>query len=90
MPEKHIHPIAIVEDRYGGVYSRGKWLAVNGADTLDNGCYRIIRTLEQGPHDEDTEAMLFWADPPEWIASGHTPDQAFANLMAKLAQKESS
>lgn len=90
MTEEHIYPIAIVEDRYSGVYSRGKWLAVNGADTLDNGCYRIIRTLEQGPHGDDTDAMIFWAEPPDWIASGNTPDQALANLMAKLAQKEPS
>jgi hypothetical protein len=85
--ETHIHPVAILEDRYGGVYSDGKWLAVSGADTLDNGCYRIVRMLEHGPHGDDGDAMVFWADPPNWIASGDTPDQALANLMAKLASK---
>jgi hypothetical protein len=88
--EKHIHPIAIIEDRYSGVYSDGRWLALNGADTLDNGCYRIVRTLENGPHGDDGDAMAFWVDPPNWIASGNTPDQALANLIAKLAPKATS
>ena len=48
MKEARIHPVAILEDRYGGCYSRGAWLAVSGADTLENGCYRIIRTPEGG------------------------------------------
>ncbi|MBX9909607.1 MAG: hypothetical protein K2Z25_12940 [Beijerinckiaceae bacterium] len=81
------HPVAIVEDRYGGCYSKGAWLAVDGADTLENGCYRVIRTLEQGPHGDDCDAQEFWNDPPHWIASGATPDQALSNLMAKLELK---
>lgn len=87
MKEARIHPVAILEDRYGGCYSRGAWLAVNGADTLENGCYRIIRTLEGGPCGDDCDAALFWGDPPDWIAAGATPDEALSNLLAKLTPK---
>lgn len=84
--ERHIHPVTIVEDRYSGAYSGGKWLAINGADVLENGCYRIIRILEQGPHGDDSDAAEFWSASPHWIAAGNTPDDALKNLMAKLAE----
>lgn len=77
-------PIAIIEDRYGGTYSGGEWLAIAEADAVENGAYRVVRVLEGGPHSGDTEAMLFWTNPPKWIAVGNTPNEARAAL--KLAQ----
>ena len=73
-------PVAVIQDRYGGVYSGGRWLAINAADKLDNGSYRIIRCLEGGPHGDDVEAQDFWSTPPSWIAAGSTPEEAIAKL----------
>jgi hypothetical protein len=74
------YPIAVIEDRYSGVYSGGKWLAISRAHYLENGAYRIVRCLESGPHGDDSDAMEFWAAPPSWIASGETPDEAIRKL----------
>ena len=73
-------PIAVIEDRYGGIYSGEPWLAIGRADYPDNGGYRIIHCLQGGPHGDDVEAAEFWASPPGWIAAGATPDQAVQNL----------
>jgi hypothetical protein len=80
-PADRHFPITIVQDRYGGVYSGGKWLALSIADKLENGSYRIVRMLEGGPHGEDGDAMAFWSNPPEWIAVGNSPDEALAALL---------
>jgi len=80
-PDSHF-PIAVIEDRYGGVYSGGKWLAISCADRMENGAYRIIRCLEDGPHGDDTDAMMFWGTPPDWIAVGDTPDEAVRKLQS--------
>lgn len=73
-------PVVIVQDRYGGVYSGGKWLAIAEATRMENGAYRVVRCLEDGPYGEDTDAMVFWSDPPSWVASGNTPEEAVAKL----------
>jgi hypothetical protein len=79
-------PIAIVEDRYGGCYAGGPWLALACADG-DHDLYRdrITAVLCAGPYGDDTDAMLFWQEPPDWIAVGATPDQALVALRDKLA-----
>lgn len=77
------YPVAIIEDRYGGTYSGGAWLAIDHADKMENGSPRIVRVIEGGPHGSDTEAMMFWTDPPDWIAVGDSPDEALAALAAK-------
>ena len=73
-------PVAVIQDRYSGVYSGGEWLAINCADHLENGAYRIVRCLEGDPHGDDVEAMTFWKNPPDWIAAGRTPEEAIAKL----------
>ena len=80
-----LYPIAAVEDRYGGVYSGGRWLAIAGADELISPGLRRIDTIfgQSGPHGGDVEAAIFWADPPEWLDVGDTPDDAVAALKAK-------
>ncbi|MCS6758847.1 MAG: hypothetical protein MO852_07295 [Candidatus Devosia euplotis] len=74
----------IMQDRYGGIYSGGEWLAVQQAKRLENGAYRVVRALE-GAYDDDVEAREFWKNPPTWIAVGNTLDQALAALQKKLA-----
>lgn len=83
MRETSLYPIAIIEDRYTGCYSGGKWLAIAECDTMENGTYRIVRVLEGGPYGDGTDAMEFWAEPPRWIAVGNTPDEARAKLLAQ-------
>jgi hypothetical protein len=78
-------PITIVQDRYSGVYSGGRWLAIAAADRLENGCYRIVRCLENGPFGDDVEARSFWENPPNWIAVGDSPDAALHALEVRLA-----
>lgn len=80
-------PIVVVQDRYGGAYSRGKWLAISEADRLENGAYRIIRCLENGPHGDDSDAAEFWANPPTWIAVGQTPDEAVHKLQMRALEQ---
>ena len=77
-----LHPVMVLEDRYGGVYSGGPWLAIGVADRLENGAYRAVRVLESGPSGDDVEAQFFWGEPPSWIAVGQTPDEAVARLRA--------
>lgn len=79
-------PIAVIEDRYEGTYSKGDWLAIANADELAGfGVTRVgwISSYE-GPNDDDTGARTFWANPPSWIAVGDTPDEAVAALRKKL------
>jgi predicted transcriptional regulator len=78
------YPIIVLQDRYGGTYSGGAWLAVSVADRLENGLYRVIRCLEGGPSGDDLEAQDFWGSPPEWIEAADTPDHAVARLRDKV------
>ena len=77
-------PVAIVEDRYSGSYSGGRWLAIGEADKRFGGRMRTSFILHEGPHGDDCEAMEFWLSPPDWIAVGNTPDQALAALRAAV------
>ena len=78
------YPVAIIQDRYSGAYSGGLWLAVAGADALTgHGQMRALYVLTDGPHGDDCDAMMFWQEPPEWIAVGATPDDALQALRAK-------
>lgn len=84
------YPVAIIEDRYGGLYSGGHWLAVAKADERigehgDQTRIQFVLEDETGPHGSDPDAGDFWDNrEPDWIASGHTPDEALENLRAKV------
>jgi hypothetical protein len=84
-----MYPIAIVQDRYGGVYSRGEWLAVGEFDTRDGSGYAVHTRLDfvmEHAHGDDVEAMLFWTEVAPglpWLAVGATPDEALAKLRAR-------
>lgn len=81
-----LFPVAIVADRYAGLYSRGAWLAIARADTpfgdIDPDPTRVTFCLEEGPNGTDDEAIAFWMVSPEWIAVGDTPQEAMEKLCA--------
>ncbi len=90
------YQIVLIEDRYSGVYSRGKWLAIMSAQLVcdaKNSSGQEFKNITRlslvfnedlpGPSSGDVTAMRFWDDPPDWIAVGDTPDQALSNALNK-------
>lgn len=79
-----IYPIAILQDRYLGAYSKGEWFAIMLADAPyradDLDITRGAFCLDEGPNGSDEEAASFWKDPPHWIAVGNTPQEALDAL----------
>lgn len=82
------YPIMLIEDRYGGTYCGGYWIAIAEADKA---CGLVQDALtsrsgyivsHSGANGDDVSAMAFWANPPSWVAVGQTPDDAIANLRA--------
>lgn len=76
-----------MQDRYTGVYSGGRWLALANADELVD----EINTRAQfclcgivGPSDGDVEAGGFWTKRPDWIAVGETPQEALEALRNQM------
>ena len=82
------YPIAIVQDRYSGVYSEGTWLAVAQADLPHEGRSRADFVLSDGPHGDDGVAAEFWVDPPRWIAVGNSPQEALDRLLERIGTGE--
>lgn len=74
-----LYPVVVLQDRYGGVYSGGDWIAIAEGDLG-----RRFTEVLDGAHGEDCDAMEFWESPPEFVAVGDTPDAAVANLHAKI------
>ncbi|GGB22560.1 hypothetical protein GCM10011380_10200 [Sphingomonas metalli] len=79
-----LYPIAVIEDRYQGVYSNGRWWAVAQSDCMLEGMTRIAWLLEYGPSSDDVTASVFWRDAPPWIAAANTPDAAVGKLEAQI------
>jgi hypothetical protein len=86
------YPIAVIEDRYRGTYSGGRWLAIADADAFENGLTRVAFCVEHGPgpSGEDGDARDFWSEPPHWIAAGDTADAAIENLRKQVLPEEAS
>lgn len=80
-----LYPIAVVQDRYSGVYSGGPWLAVSRANVTHEGQSRVDFMLSDGPHGDDCTAAEFWADAPDWIAVGNSPNEALVRLLERLS-----
>jgi hypothetical protein len=77
------YPVAVFEDRYGGVYSGGAWIAIAEASEpydQENTRARFCLVGDNGPFGGDVAASTFWSDSPEWIAVGSTPDAAIVSL----------
>ena len=81
-------PIVVVEDRYGGGYSGGRWLAVATADVEIEGLPRSTWVAGDGPGDGNISCALFWMEPPAWIAVGQTPDAAIDALASQADAKD--
>lgn len=71
----HTWPIAIIEDRYAGTYSDGKWIAFIEA-------YKNWETICEGPHNDDVTARVFDYS-QNWLAVGNTPHEALCKLRDK-------
>ena len=76
-----LYPIMIVEDRYGGSYSGGQWVAVAEAAESPH-----RDAIDESILGGDTACMMFWSDPPQWVAVGATPDEALGALLAKYGR----
>ena len=76
------YPVAILEDRYGGVYSGGQWLAISNATDkhAESKKTRLEYISSDGPSADDVTCANFWASAPKWIAVGATPNNAVQNL----------
>jgi hypothetical protein len=82
------YPIAIIQDRYSGVYSEGTWLAIAQADLPHEGRSHADFVLTDGPHGDDRVAAEFWADSPPWIAVGNSPQEALDRLLETISTGE--
>ena len=85
-------PIAVFEDRYGGTYSGGKWLAVAafecGCSEMDDLTEDDRTKLDYAANralSGDFEAGEFGGKIAEirWLSVGETPDEAIKNLREK-------
>ena len=82
------YPVAIIQDRYFGLYSGGLWFAIAMADApwgpVDPEPSRAQFCLDEGPNGTDEEAVAFWRSKPSWIAVGNTPGEAVERLTARI------
>lgn len=79
-----VYPVTIIDDRYGGCYSGGKYLAFN----LE--AWDVPKGVSWGG---DVDCAGFWADeaPNYVIGKGNTPDRAYQDLVerVKITERES-
>jgi hypothetical protein len=75
-----MYPVRIYQDRYGGSYSGGAWIAIDMKRAALE-----ISAIEEGILGSDVEVREFWFSvrDADWIAVGPTPDSALAALEAK-------
>ena len=81
-PGLDCYPIFVIQDRYGGIFSGGKWVAIANGTGHDGGESRVQHYLGIA-HGDNVDAMTFWAEPPDWVASADTPNEAVNRLLAK-------
>ena len=74
--DKHIYPLTIIADRYGGCYSDGAFTAWR-MDPWD---------IPDEVFGEDIECMYFWRGKANnySIGRGDTPQEAFDDLYQKI------
>jgi hypothetical protein len=78
-----LYPVAVIQDRYQGVYSDGAWLAIADADEPHSEMARASWALTCGPGGGGIEACRFWGSPPDWIGAGATCEGAIAQLLER-------
>ncbi len=76
-----VYPVTIIDDRYGGCYSGGKYLAFN-VEPWD-----VPKGVSWGG---DVDCAEFWADEAlkYVIGKGNTPNEAYRNLVEKIQRNE--
>lgn len=87
--KKGAFPILVFEDRYGGAYSGGAWIAVaDFGEEVKDGKTRFQWVLD-GAHDGDLEAGAFWDAiiVLPWVAVGDTPNDAVKHLLETLPDR---
>lgn len=68
------YSVTILEDRYGGAYSGGQWIAIANSDI------HKIKYVDYEANGDDGSSIDFWDDAPDYVAVGDTPNQALNNL----------
>lgn len=91
---EELYPIAIIEDRYQGVYSKGKWVAIPSSDDQQGdfeGHRSSLEYLYEYGFGNPAEAKDFWYTHGDelWIAVGDTPNEALKNLVEKQKAPDS-
>lgn len=70
-----LYPVTIIEDRYTGAYSGGKWTAFN----------RYADDIPEEVDDSDVPCFTFWwSTNKEPVGIGNTPDEALRDLEEKI------
>lgn len=77
---KSVYPVTIVEDRYNGTYSGGRYTAWN----------LFPWEIPDGAFEDDTSCMFFWEDNEKHneftVGLGDTPDEAERDLIRKMEE----
>lgn len=92
------YALAIIEDRYTGTYSGGRFIAIANAfdeehaQEYDGEIYPCrFNLVHDMAHDGDPEASNFWHYVREndfpWVAVGDTPNAAVEALQARSKRK---
>ena len=76
--EHRVYPFILMEDRYGGTYSGGKWLCSFGVDMR-------MYDLPQG---DDSTAMDFWQRIPRIISAGATAPRAICLAALRVMEEK--
>lgn len=73
-----LYPIQILQDRYGGTYSGGKWVAVSNANWN-------LEEVDNSINGDDVMARNYGdtIKDKKYVAVGDTPDEALKNLELK-------
>lgn len=72
------YPFILTQDRYGGTYSGGIWLASFGV---------FMDEYERGPQGDDGDAVSYWAS-PGLICAGKTPAHAICLAALQVVNRE--
>jgi hypothetical protein len=75
--EVHIYPCTIINDRYTGSYSGGKWIAFPMHEW----------EIPPGPSDADTECSEFWDSYEGLVGKGPDPLSAYNDLRNYILHK---
>lgn len=80
-----LYPITILQDRYGGTYAGGEWIAVAESFDVPGDSAGHLDLVRAGAFGSDREAADFWDRYEEapWVATGPTPNRALAALLDK-------